>query len=134
MVRVGSSRVIRPPVELLGKERVLEDAATTLFSLSKFQQLTRGTRLLLPWLRFASHEGRIAILEEGGISGLVEVTVVSERGKENAGAALLQLCTDGEKQCSMVLHEGLWWYCHNLAPQKGQKRVLECGKLQNGFA
>ena len=76
-VRVGSSRVIRPPVELLGKERVLEDAATTLFSLSKFreireqiiklvlwstwwslcriqklEQLARGTRLSLSWLTF----------------------------------------------------------------------------------
>ncbi|KAI7993133.1 U-box domain-containing protein 4 [Camellia lanceoleosa] len=52
-------------------------------------------------------EGRIAIGQEGGIPVLVEVVELgSARGKENAAAALLQLCTHSNRFCSMVLQEG----------------------------
>lgn len=53
------------------------------------------------------HEGRIAIGQEGGIPVLVEVVELgSSRGKENAAAALLQLCTSNNRFCTMVLQEG----------------------------
>jgi hypothetical protein len=52
-------------------------------------------------------EGRNAIGQEGGIPVLVEVVELgSARGKENAAAALLQLCTNSSRFCHMVLQEG----------------------------
>ncbi|KAI3892312.1 hypothetical protein MKW92_050031 [Papaver armeniacum] len=52
-------------------------------------------------------EGRSAIGLGGGIPVLVEVVELgSARGKENAAAALLQLCTNSNRFCSMVLQEG----------------------------
>ncbi|KAK8321187.1 hypothetical protein V6Z12_A12G085500 [Gossypium hirsutum] len=50
---------------------------------------------------------RNAIGQEGGIPVLVEVVELgSARGKENAAAALLQLCTTSGRFCNMVLQEG----------------------------
>ncbi|MBA0608357.1 hypothetical protein Godav_020588 [Gossypium davidsonii] len=52
-------------------------------------------------------EGRTAIGQEGGIPLLVEVVELgSARGKANATAALLQLCTNSSRFCIMVLQEG----------------------------
>uniref|UniRef100_A0A6N2KDN2 Armadillo repeat-containing domain-containing protein n=1 Tax=Salix viminalis TaxID=40686 RepID=A0A6N2KDN2_SALVM len=52
-------------------------------------------------------EGRKAIGQEGGIPVLVEVVELgSARRKENAAAALLQLCTNSSRLCHMVLQEG----------------------------
>ncbi|KAK4422488.1 U-box domain-containing protein 2 [Sesamum alatum] len=50
----------------------------------------------------------MAIGQEGGIPVLVEVVELgSGRGKENAAAALLQLCTNSNQLCNMVLQEGV---------------------------
>jgi hypothetical protein len=52
-------------------------------------------------------EGRTAIGQARGIPALVEVVELgSARGKENAAAALLQLCTNSSRFCSIVLQEG----------------------------
>jgi hypothetical protein len=52
-------------------------------------------------------EGRSAIGRENGIPVLVEVVELgSARGKENAVAALLQICTSSSRFCNMVLQEG----------------------------
>ncbi|KAJ6732197.1 RING-TYPE E3 UBIQUITIN TRANSFERASE [Salix purpurea] len=52
-------------------------------------------------------EGRKAIGQEGGIPALVElVELGSARRKENAAAALLQLCSNSSRLCHMVLQEG----------------------------
>ncbi|KAE8715727.1 Metal transporter Nramp2 [Hibiscus syriacus] len=52
---------------------------------------------------------------------LVEVVELgSERGKENAAAALLLLCTYSNRYCNLVLKEGAvppYWHCPSLAPQ-----------------
>ncbi|KAK8367460.1 hypothetical protein V6Z12_A02G186600 [Gossypium hirsutum] len=55
----------------------------------------------------ATFEGRTAIGQEGGIPLLVEVVKLgSARGKANATAALLQLCSNSSRFCMMVLQEG----------------------------
>jgi len=52
-------------------------------------------------------EGRQAIGEDQGIPALVEVVEAgSQRGKENAAAALLQLCTNSHRHRALVLQEG----------------------------
>jgi vacuolar protein 8 len=52
-------------------------------------------------------EGRQAIGDEHGIPALVEVVEAgSQRGKENAAAALLQLCMNSHKHRTQVLQEG----------------------------
>ncbi|XXG59340.1 hypothetical protein AAC387_Pa04g1442 [Persea americana] len=49
-----------------------------------------------------------AIGQVGGIPVLVEVVELGfSRGKENAAAALFQLCTNNVKFCTMVLQEGV---------------------------
>ncbi|CAN0863864.1 U-box domain-containing protein 4 [Linum grandiflorum] len=53
-------------------------------------------------------EGSNAIGEQGGIPVLVEaVELGSARGKENAAAALLQLCTNSNRFCNTVLQQGV---------------------------
>ncbi|XP_017246375.1 U-box domain-containing protein 2 [Daucus carota subsp. sativus] len=130
-VMIGKSRVIQPLVNLLGNGtlRGKTDAATALYNLSMFHKnmvkivqagavkylvelmdpaagLVDKAVVLLSNLATIP-EGRSAIVDEGGIPVLVEVVELgSARGKENAAAALLQLCTDSSKICKMILQEG----------------------------
>ncbi|KAE8704872.1 U-box domain-containing protein 4 [Hibiscus syriacus] len=130
-VKIGRSGAIKPLVDLLGNgtPRGKKDAATALFNLSIFHEnKTRivqagAVRHLVDLMDPAAGmvdkavavlanlatipEGRNAIGQEGGIPVLVEVVELgSARGKENAAAALLQLCTTSGRFCSMVLQEG----------------------------
>ncbi|KAF6166191.1 hypothetical protein GIB67_023901 [Kingdonia uniflora] len=130
-VRIGRSGAISPLVELLGNgtPRGKKDAATALFNLSIFHEnkarivQAGAVKYLVELMDPAAGmvdkavavlsnlatipEGRSAIGQEKGIPVLVEVVELgSARGKENAAAALLQLCTNSGKFCSMVLQEG----------------------------
>lgn len=130
-VRIGRSRAIKPLVELLGSgtPRGKKDAATALFNLSIFHEnkariVSAGAvkhlvELMEPAAGMVDKavavlanlatipEGRTAIGHERGIPVLVEVVELgSARGKENAAAALLQLCTNSSRFCSQVLQEG----------------------------
>ncbi|MCD9561290.1 hypothetical protein HAX54_020320 [Datura stramonium] len=130
-MKIGRSGAIKPLVDLLGNgtPRGKKDAATALFNLSilhenKARIVQAGAVKFLVELmdpaagmvdkavavlsNLASiHEGRTAIGQEGGIPVLVEVVELgSARGKENAAAALLQLCTNSSRFCNMVLQEG----------------------------
>ncbi|XP_010243920.1 PREDICTED: U-box domain-containing protein 4 [Nelumbo nucifera] len=130
-VKIGRSGAIRPLVELLGNgtPRGKKDAATALFNLSIYHEnkarivQAGAVRYLVELMDPAAgmvdkavavlanlatiQEGRVAIGQERGIPVLVEVVELgSARGKENAAAALLQLCTNSHKFCSLVLQEG----------------------------
>ncbi|XVE82875.1 hypothetical protein DITRI_Ditri16bG0040800 [Diplodiscus trichospermus] len=130
-VKIGRSGAIRPLVDLLGNgtPRGKRDAATALFNLSIFHEnkarivQAGAVRHLVDLMDPAAGmvdkavavlanlatipEGKTAIGQDGGIPVLVEVVELgSARGKENAAAALLQLCTASNKFCSMVLQEG----------------------------
>ncbi|KAG5535550.1 hypothetical protein RHGRI_023348 [Rhododendron griersonianum] len=125
-VRIGRSGAIKPLVELLGHEtpRGKKYAATALFSSSIFHE-NKGrivhhgavkylVELMDPAAGMVDKavavlanlatipEGRTAIGQEGGIPVLVEVIELgSARGKEHAAAALLQLCINRRRFCSM---------------------------------
>ncbi|KAI4324839.1 hypothetical protein MLD38_030291 [Melastoma candidum] len=128
---IGKSGAIVPLVELLGNgtPRGKKDAATALFNLSILHEnKTRivqagAVKYLVDLMDPAAgmvdkavavlanlvtiQEGRVAIGQEHGISALVEVVELgSPRGKENAAAALLQLSTNSNRYCSLVLQEG----------------------------
>ncbi|CAH9083020.1 unnamed protein product [Cuscuta epithymum] len=130
-IKIGNSGAIQPLVDLLGNgtPRGKKDAATALFNLSihpenKTRIVQAGAvRYLVDLMDPAAgmvdkavavlsnlstiQEGRVAIGQEEGIPVLVEVVELgSARGKENAAAALLQLCTNSGKHCNMVLQEG----------------------------
>ncbi|XVF15473.1 hypothetical protein REPUB_Repub09cG0156600 [Reevesia pubescens] len=130
-VKIGRSGAINPLVHLLGNgtPRGKKDAATALFNLSIFHEnkarivQAGAVRHLVELMDPAAGmvdkavavlanlatvpEGRTAIGQEGGIPVLVEVVELgSARGKENAAAALLQICTTSSRFCSMVLQEG----------------------------
>ncbi|GAA0151428.1 ubiquitin-protein ligase [Lithospermum erythrorhizon] len=130
-IKIGRSGAIQPLVDLLGNgtPRGKKDAATALFNLSilhenKGRIVQAGAvkyliDLMDPAIGMVDKavavlsnlatipEGRQAIGTGGGIPVLVEVVELgSARGKENAAAALLQLCTNSSRFCSMVLHEG----------------------------
>lgn len=130
-IKIGRSGAIKPLVDLLGNgtPRGKKDAATALFNLSinhenKARIVQAGAvkylvELMDPAFGMVDkavavlsnlatiHEGRAAIGQEGGIPVLVEVVELgSARGKENAAAALLQLCTNSARFCNMVLQEG----------------------------
>ncbi|XP_073131726.1 U-box domain-containing protein 4-like isoform X1 [Henckelia pumila] len=130
-IKIGRSGAIVPLVDLLGHgtPRGKKDAATALFNLSinhenKARIVQAGAvRYLVDLMDPAFgmvdkavavlsnlatiHEGRASIGQEGGIPVLVEVVELgSGRGKENAAAALLQLCTNSSRFCNMVLQEG----------------------------
>ncbi|XP_024019770.1 U-box domain-containing protein 4 [Morus notabilis] len=130
-VAIGRSGAIRPLVDLLGNgtPRGKKDAATALFNLSIFHEnkarivQAGAVKYLVELMDPAAGmvdkavavlanlatipEGRTAIGQEGGIPVLVEVVELgSARGKENAAAALLQLCTNSGRFCNMVLQEG----------------------------
>ncbi|CAN6454599.1 unnamed protein product [Victoria cruziana] len=130
--RIGRSGAIQPLVALLGNgtPRGKKDAATALFNLSichenKARIVQAGAvRHLVDLMDPAAGmvdkavavlsnlstipDGRTAIGQEGGIPVLVEVVELgSSRGKENAAAALLQLCTYSPRFSNMVLQEGV---------------------------
>ncbi|XWS45196.1 hypothetical protein CRYUN_Cryun15aG0115500 [Craigia yunnanensis] len=130
-VKIGRSGAIGPLVDLLGNgtPRGKRDAATALFNLSIFHEnkarivQAGAVRHLVELMDPAAGmvdkavavlanlatipEGKTVIGHEGGIPVLVEVVELgSARGKENAAAALLQLCTTSNRFCSMVLQEG----------------------------
>ncbi|KAK1363755.1 RING-type E3 ubiquitin transferase [Heracleum sosnowskyi] len=130
-VKIGRSGAIQPLVDLLGHgtPRGKKDAATALFNLSIFHEnkarivQAGAVKYLVELMDPAAgmvdkavavlsnlatiHEGRAAIGQEGGIPVLVEVVELgSARGKENAAAALLQLCTNSSRFCNTVLQEG----------------------------
>ncbi|WCJ31338.1 U-box domain-containing protein 4 [Euphorbia peplus] len=130
-VRIGRSGAIGPLVDLLGNgtPRGKKDAATALFNLSIFHEnkarivQAGAVKYLVELMDPAAGmvdkavavlanlatipEGRTAIGQEGGIPVLVEVVELgSARGKENAAAALLQLCTNSSRFCNTVLQEG----------------------------
>lgn len=129
--KIGRSGAIGPLVELLGNgtPRGKKDAATALFNLSIYHEnkarivQAGAVRHLVELMDPAAGmvdkavavlanlatipEGRTAIGQTGGIPVLVEVVELgSARGKENAAAALLQLCTFSSRFCNMVLQEG----------------------------
>ncbi|KAL8498546.1 hypothetical protein ACS0TY_021760 [Phlomoides rotata] len=130
-IKIGRSGAIKPLVDLLGNgtPRGKKDASTALFNLSLNHEnkprivqsgaVKRLVELMDPAFGMVDkavavlsnlstiHEGRAAIGQEGGIPVLVEVIELgSGRGKENAAAALLQLCTNSSRFCTMVIQEG----------------------------
>ncbi|GJN12632.1 hypothetical protein PR202_ga30927 [Eleusine coracana subsp. coracana] len=130
-VKIGRSGAIKPLVDLLGNgtPRGKKDAATALFNLSILHEnkarivQADAVRHLVELMDPAAGmvdkavavlanlatipEGRTAIGQARGIPALVEVVELgSARGKENAAAALLQLCTNSSRFCSIVLQEG----------------------------
>ncbi|KAG9439570.1 hypothetical protein H6P81_019735 [Aristolochia fimbriata] len=130
-VKIGRSGAIRPLVDLLGNgtPRGKKDAATALFNLSIYHEnkarivqagaVKHLVELMDPAAGMVDKavavlanlatipEGRSVIGQEGGIPVLVEVVELgSSRGKEHAAAALLQLCRNSNRFCSMVLQEG----------------------------
>ncbi|MFS7973732.1 putative U box domain, armadillo-like helical, Zinc finger, RING/FYVE/PHD-type [Helianthus anomalus] len=130
-IRIGNSGAIKPLVDLLGNgsPRGKKDAATALFNLSIYHEnkarivQAGAVKYLVELMDPAAGmvdkavavlsnlatipDGRAAIGQEGGIPVLVEVVELgSARGKENAAAALLQLCTDSSRFCKQVLQEG----------------------------
>ncbi|KAK4766791.1 hypothetical protein SAY87_008433 [Trapa incisa] len=130
-MKIGRSGAIGPLVDLLGNgtPRGKRDAATALFNLSIFHEnkariveegaVKHLVDLMDPAAGMVDKavavlanlatilEGRTAIGQMGGIPVLVEVVELgSSRGKENAAAALLHLCTNSSRHCSMVLQEG----------------------------
>ncbi|KAL2317387.1 hypothetical protein Fmac_031263 [Flemingia macrophylla] len=130
-IRIGRSGAIGPLVNLLGTgtPRGKKDAATALFNLSishenKDRIVHAGAvkhlvELMDPAAGMVDKavavlanlatipEGKTAIGQEGGIPILVEVIELgSVRGKENAAAALLHLCSDNHRYLNTVLQEG----------------------------
>ncbi|XP_051227664.1 U-box domain-containing protein 4 isoform X1 [Lolium perenne] len=130
-IRIGRSGAVKPLVDLLGNgtPRGKKDAATALFNLSILHEnkgrivQADAVRHLVDLMDPAAGmvdkavavlanlatipEGRTAIGQARGIPALVEVVELgSARGKENAAAALLQLCTNSNRFCSIVLQEG----------------------------
>ncbi|ESW14057.1 hypothetical protein PHAVU_008G249400 [Phaseolus vulgaris] len=130
-IRIGRSGAIRPLVDLLGNgsPRGKKDAATALFNLSIFHEnkdrivqagaVKHLVELMDPAAGMVDKavavlanlatipEGKAAIGDEGGIPVLVEVIELgSVRGKENAAAALLHLCSYNHRYLNKVLQEG----------------------------
>lgn len=130
-ITIGRSGAIRPLVDLLGNgtPRGKKDAATALFNLSIFHEnkdrivqagaVKHLVELMDPAAGMVDKavavlanlatipEGKAAIGDEGGIPVLVEVIELgSVRGKENAAAALLHLCSDNHRYLNRVLQEG----------------------------
>jgi hypothetical protein len=131
-VTIGASGAIPPLVHLLinGSPRGKKDAATALFNLSIFHE-NKGRIVqagaIKPLVELMAEpaagmvdkavavlanlatilDGRQAIGDEHGIPALVEVVEAgSQRGKENAAAALLQLCMNSNRHRAQVLQEG----------------------------
>ncbi|XP_024318045.1 U-box domain-containing protein 4 isoform X1 [Brachypodium distachyon] len=130
-LRIGRSGAVKPLVDLLGNgtPRGKKDAATALFNLSILHEnkgrivQAEAVKHLVDLMDPAAGmvdkavavlsnlatipEGRTAIGQARGIPSLVEVVELgSARGKENAAAALFQLCTNSNRFCNIVLQEG----------------------------
>ncbi|XP_044336177.1 U-box domain-containing protein 4-like [Triticum aestivum] len=131
-VRVGRSGAVKPLVDFLvsGTPQGKRDAAIALFYLSILDEnkgrivqanaVKQLVELMDPALGMIDiavavlanlatiPEGRTAIGQARGIPALVEVVELgSARGKENVVAALLQLCKNSNRSCSIVLREGV---------------------------
>lgn len=129
--KIGRSGAVKPLVDLLqdGSAQGKKDAATALFNLSIFHEnkariveagaVKHLVELMDPAAGMVDkavavlailatvQEGRNGIAQAGGIPVLVEVVELgSARAKEHAAAALLQLCTNNSRFCSLVLQEG----------------------------
>lgn len=127
---IGRSGAIGPLVELLGNgtPRGRKDATTALFYLSmlpenKVKIVQAGAvkhllELMDPSIGLVDktvavlanlatiQEGKVEIGKEGGIPVLVEaIELGSARGKENAAAALLRICSSSSKFCIMAIQE-----------------------------
>ncbi|URE36601.1 U-box domain-containing protein [Musa troglodytarum] len=130
-LQIGRSGAIGPLVELLanGTLRGKKDAVSALYNLSTSREnkvrivqagaMSHLVELMNPATGMVDKavavlanlatipEGRNAIGQNGGIFVLVEVVELgSARGKENAAAALLQMCKNSGRFCSLVLQEG----------------------------
>ncbi|VAH83114.1 hypothetical protein VPH35_054543 [Triticum aestivum] len=130
-VSVGRSGAIKSLVDLLrnGTPRGKKDAAHALFNLSILDEnkgrivqadaVKHLVKLMDPAAGMVDKavvvlanlaliaEGRTAIGQARGIPALVDVVELgSARGEENAVAALLQLCKNNNRSCSIVLQEG----------------------------
>ncbi|KAF7024941.1 hypothetical protein CFC21_037198, partial [Triticum aestivum] len=128
--RIGQSGAVKPLVDLLGNgsPRGKKDAVTALFNLSILNEnkgrivqadaLRHLVELMDPAAGMVDkavavlanlatiQEGRTAIGQARGIPALVEVVELgSAKAKENAAAALLQLCTNSNRFCNIVLQE-----------------------------
>ncbi|VAH83115.1 unnamed protein product [Triticum turgidum subsp. durum] len=131
-VSVGRSGAIKSLVDLLrnGTPRGKKDAAHALFNLSILDEnkgrivqadaVKHLVKLMDPAAGMVDKavvvlanlaliaEGRTAIGQARGIPALVDVVELgSARGEENAVAALLQLCKNNNRSCSIVLQEGV---------------------------
>lgn len=131
-VKIGKSGAIGPLVELLGNgtPRGRKDATTALFYLSmlpenKVKIVQAGAvkhlvELMDPSVGMVDktvavlanlatiQEGKVEIGRMGGIPVLVEaIELGSARGKENAAAALLRVCSTSNRFCIMALQEGV---------------------------
>nr|AJL33746.1 ARM1 [Secale cereale] len=129
-VRIGRSGAVKPLVDLLGNgsPRGKKDAVTALFNLSILNEnksrivqadaLKHLVELMDPAAGMVDKavavlanltmipEGRTAIGQARGIPALVEVVELgSAKAKENAAAALLQLCTNSNRFCNIVLQQ-----------------------------
>ncbi|XP_054799196.1 U-box domain-containing protein 4-like isoform X2 [Prosopis cineraria] len=130
-IRIGRSGAIKPLVDLLanGTSRGKKDASTALFNLSIFHE-NKGrivqagavkylVELMDPAAGMADKavavlanlasipEGRTEIVHEGAIPILVDVIELgSTRGKENAAATLLHICSNSSRFLSIMIHEG----------------------------
>ncbi|CAA7408276.1 unnamed protein product [Spirodela intermedia] len=129
-VKIGRSGAIKPLVELLGNgtPRGKKDAATALFNLSIFHEnkarivQAGAVRHLVELMDPAAgmvdkavavlanlttiHEGRLAIGYEGVASQLLWKS--SSWDLLEGKRMQLQLCTNSNKFCTLVLQEGLW--------------------------
>ncbi|CAI0405648.1 unnamed protein product [Linum tenue] len=118
---IANAEAIEPLIYVLetGSHEAKENSAATLFSLSVTGAVKHLVELMDPAAGMVDKavavlanlatipEGRNAIGQQGGIPVLVEVVELgSARGKENAAAALLQLCTNSNRFCNNVLQEG----------------------------
>ncbi|KAG8054485.1 hypothetical protein GUJ93_ZPchr0001g32964 [Zizania palustris] len=124
-IKTGRSGAIEPLVDLLGDGTAQgkKDATTALFNLSIFHEnkalivKAGAVKHLVELMDPASGMvdkvvavlANLATLQEGrnDIAQEEVVELGSARSKENAAAALLQLCTNSSRFCTLVLHEGV---------------------------
>ncbi|KAK4278464.1 hypothetical protein QN277_016307 [Acacia crassicarpa] len=130
-IRIGRSGAIKPLVDLLANGTLTgkKDASTALFNLSLFQEnkgrivQAGAVKHLVELMDPASGmvekavavlanlasipEGRNAIGNGGAIRILVDVIELgSARGKENAAATLLLICSNSTRFLNLMIHEG----------------------------
>ncbi|KAG8054463.1 hypothetical protein GUJ93_ZPchr0001g32671 [Zizania palustris] len=149
-IKTGRSGAIEPLVDLLGDGTAQgkKDATTALFNLSIFHEnkalivKAGAVKHLVELMDPASGMvdkvvavlANLATLQEGrnDIAQEEVVELGSARSKENAAAALLQLCTNSSRFCTLVLHEGVVPPLVALS-QSGTARAKEKVELQPLF-